>query len=89
MKSATVTVNAMHKSNATLSYEFDGVSQNVETATFTPATATGPISLTITASDKTTIDLEPLDFAWNAAEIELTYPKGDYRNGQKGGEVTI
>ncbi|GMI02596.1 hypothetical protein TrST_g12438 [Triparma strigata] len=89
MQSATVTVNAMHKANTTLSYSFDGVSQTEATATFTPSNAKGPVSLTITGSDKTTIDLEPLDFVWNAADIELTYPKGDYRSGQKGAIVEL
>ncbi|GMH78693.1 hypothetical protein TL16_g07904 [Triparma laevis f. inornata] len=89
MQSATVTVDAMHKANATLTYEFDGISQDASTATFTPSNAKGPISLTITASDKTTINLEPLDFVWNAADIDLTYPKGDYRGGQKGAIVEM
>ena len=80
MKSAEVTITAVHKSNATLTYLFDG-KESPASKTF-DTTTKSTVAVTVTASDKTTITLEPIDFAWNTADIELTYPKGDYREGQ-------
>jgi alpha-amylase len=87
-QSATVTVTALHKANATLSYSFDGKDQASNTITF-DATTTKPVTLTVKGDDKTQIELEPLDFKWNAAPLNLKYPKADYRDGQKGAIVEM
>ena len=88
LRSATVTVTAEHKINATLSYEFGGKAQTSNVMKF-DATTTAPVSLSVLGSDKTKIDLEPLDFRWNRAELKLTFPNGDYRSGQKGAIVEM
>jgi len=80
----TVTLQAIQRANGTLSYEFDGKSQTASSKKFT-ASDKSPINAAVTDSGKHRVQLDPLDFMWNAPKLpEL---KGDYRNGQKGAIV--
>jgi len=83
--SATVEIIALHKdSSVTFKYTFGGATQSSSTKTFDASTA-GPVSLSLSASDGSTLDLEPVDFMWNAPK--LPDRAGDFRSGQKGAIV--
>lgn len=86
--SATVEVRALQKDpSVTLSYTFgSGSPQKSNTQKFSSSSDTsGPVPVTVTGSDGSTIKLDPLDFVWNAAPLKQR--SGDYRNGQKGAIV--
>jgi alpha-amylase len=86
-QSATVSVRAVHKdSSTTLSYVFAGNKQASPNATFNHSFATA-LRVSVEASDGARVDLEPVDFHWNAPGV-ATRP-GDYRAGQKGAIVEM
>ena len=89
MKSATVHFTALHKSDAELTYVVDGVEQSSSSAVFSDATTVEPVTVSVRGADGTSIDLQPLDFRWNARTLNLKYPDGDYRSGQKGAIVEM
>jgi alpha-amylase len=83
-------VVASHRDNANLTYTFNGVEQTSNTIKFTPSTASGPISLTVKGVDGTKINLDPIDFLWNAPAVHpVNEATGDYRSGQKGAIVEL
>ena len=88
-KSATVELVTSQKTNSTLSYYFDGVEQSSPTKTFSAATSKAPVLVEIHDKDKHVIELDPLDFVWNAPAVTPLDPSGDYRNGQKGAIVEM
>lgn len=48
----------------------------------------GPVTVSVVGSDGTRIDLDPIDFVWNAPAVHpVEETKGDYRSGQKGAIV--
>jgi alpha-amylase len=55
---------------------------------FAAGTASEPVTVSVVGSDGTRIDLDPIDFIWNAPAVHpLNEAKGDYRSGQKGSIV--
>ena len=85
--SATVEVRALQKDpSVTLSYTFgSGSPQKSNSQKFSSSDTSKPVSVTVAGSDGSTIQLDPLDFVWNAAPLKER--SGDYRNGQKGAIV--
>ncbi|CAM9122953.1 unnamed protein product, partial [Ectocarpus fasciculatus] len=85
---ATAEIVAEHRDAAALSFVFDGASQNSTKKTFTKATASKPVSISIAGADGSEIELDPIDFVWNAPAVRpVEEAKGDYRDGQKGAIV--
>lgn len=84
----TAEIIAEHRDGEALSYVFDGIKQNESVKTFTKATGTGPVSVSIVGADGAEIELDPIDFVWNAPEVHpVEEATGDYRGGQKGAIV--
>ena len=94
-QSATVTVVAQHKANATLSYSFGTAAPSDDaTATFSASDTRRPVAVSVSADDeqKSTITLEPLDFRWNAAAIQARSQgngSDPFKGGQKGAIVEM
>jgi len=86
--SATVSIQTLQKGNSTLSFSFNGVEQTSPTKTFSQSEI-GTVKVSIQDSEKHVIELEPLDFLWNAPAVTPLNPSGDYREGQKGGVVEM
>jgi len=87
MHSATVEIIAKHKDNTIgLTYVFDGKKQATSSASFSTEQL-GPLSIQVQGSDGSIVQLEPVDFAWNAPPVRSR--GGDYRNGQKGAIVEM
>ena len=90
LQSASVLVRALHRDAAakiSFSYCFASTCTN-STSSFSfygSGNATTSLVITLTASDLSTITLEPVDFAWNTVPIKER--TGDYRAGQKGAIV--
>lgn len=85
LTSATVEVIAKHKDpTVTLTYVLGGFEQSSASKTFSTAWTT-PLSVRVDGSDGSQIDIDPVDFHWNAAPIKER--PGDYRGGQKGAIV--
>lgn len=70
MASANVSVRALHRTNASVVAYFDGKATGSMWQRFTSATASGPVSVSLNASDGSTITLEPIDFVWNVPAVE-------------------
>jgi len=85
-QSATVTVVALHKNNASLSYAFDGINSTSNTKKYS-SSQMDSVQIEVFGSDSTKLVLEPVDFLWSAPAINHT--SGDYRNGQKGAIVEM
>jgi alpha-amylase len=85
--SAELEIIAKHKDpSVSLTYVLGGAEQASSKATFSK-TQTGPLTISVKGSDGTKIDLDPVDFRWNAPEIAAR--EGDYRGGQKGAIVEL
>jgi alpha-amylase len=70
------------------SFLFDGVSQTSNTKKFDATSQTAPVKVSVVGSDGSRIDLDPIDFIWNAPAVHpLEESAGDYRSGQKGAIV--
>lgn len=86
LSSATVEVLAKHKdSSVTFSYVIGGKEQSSNKASFTTS-QTKPVTVTVKGNDGSSIDLEPVDFHWNAPAVT---GQGDDRGGQKGAVVEL
>ena len=97
--SAKVTVNALHRDGASLKYSVSSSSyaatpeKTTQTTTssnefkFSSSTTTGPVTITVAGSDGSTLQLEPLDFAWNAPSVTPVAGDSAYKEGQKGAIV--
>lgn len=84
---ATVEIRSITKDpKLQLKYLFDGAVSPSPTKNFTTS-KTGPLTVSVLGSDGSRIDLEPVDFVWNAPVIQQT--AGDYRKGQKGSIVEM
>jgi alpha-amylase len=84
---ATLTVVAQHKDpSAKLTYVIGGTSQESPTADFTQEQKT-PLTVVVKGSDGSSVQLDDVDFRWNAAAIK--HREGDYRGGQKGAIVEM
>jgi alpha-amylase len=83
---ADLCIIAIHKNQAqvTLQYYFDGMLHSQNCKRFTSSQKT-EVSLRVTASDGTKLDIAAVNFIWN--NQPLKYRSGDFRNGQKGGVV--
>lgn len=85
LTSATLEVVAQHKDpSVTLTYVLGGAEQTSPSKTFSTSWTT-PLSIAVKGADGSRIDIEPVDFRWNAAAIKDR--PGDYRGGQKGAIV--
>lgn len=83
--SATAEIIAEHRDKVALSYSFGGVTQSVPVKKFSSTSDKGPLSVAIVGADGARIDLEPIDFVWDAPAVHpLEEAAGDYRSGQKG-----
>jgi alpha-amylase len=72
----------------TFSFLFDGVSQSSNTKKFDATSQSAPVKVSVVGSDGSRIDLDPIDFIWNAPAVHpLEESTGDYRSGQKGAIV--
>ena len=68
-----------------MSYSFGGVTQSNPVKKFSSTSDKGPLSVAIVGADGARIDLEPIDFVWDAPAVHpLEEAAGDYRSGQKG-----
>jgi alpha-amylase len=82
-----VEVIAKHKdSSVTFSYVLGGKAQASNKAAFSVA-QTSPLTVTVKGSDGSSVELEPVDFHWNAPSVKDR--AGDYRGGQKGAVVEL
>lgn len=87
LSSATVEIVATHKDpSVKLTYVLGGKEQADSTASYTKEQAE-PLTVTVKGADGASIDLEPVDFRWNAPAIKER--TGDYRGGQKGAIVEM
>lgn len=78
---ADLCIVAIHKSPVTLTYYFDGVGQSAYCKRYSSSHKTS-VSLRVTGSDGTQLNIAAVNFLWNAQSIANR--PGDYRNGQKG-----
>ncbi|KAH6914464.1 alpha amylase [Coprinopsis sp. MPI-PUGE-AT-0042] len=83
---AVVTVNAAHKTGASLTYSFNGVSQTSPTFQVTSALQ-GTLAVAVTSSDGKKLELDPLNFVWQ--HQPLSAAQSSFNNGQKGGIVEL
>eukprot|EP00927_Polykrikos_kofoidii_P070125 TRINITY_DN659_c0_g1_i7.p1 TRINITY_DN659_c0_g1~~TRINITY_DN659_c0_g1_i7.p1 ORF type:complete len:699 (+),score=104.29 TRINITY_DN659_c0_g1_i7:71-2167(+) len=87
LTSALVEVVAKHKDPSIgLTYVFGGVQQQSNKATFSTSQK-GPVSIFVKGEDGSSVELDPLDFRWNAPPVKERV--GDYRGGQKGAVVEM
>jgi hypothetical protein len=70
LASANVSVRALHRTNASVVAYFNGKATGSMWQRFTAATASGPVSVSLNASDGSTITLEPIDFVWNVPAVK-------------------
>ena len=81
-------VTSQRDNATTLSFMFDGVVQGSNVKKFGASSQTAPVTVSVVGSDGTRIDLDPIDFIWNAPAVHPAGEStGDYRNGQKGSIV--
>jgi len=80
----TVTLQAVQREKRTLFYEFAGKSQYTSSSKFTKSDQS-PVRVAVSDDAKNRVELDPVDFLWNAPPIGSK--PGDYRNGQKGAIV--
>lgn len=78
---ADLCIVATHKDNVALTYHFDGQQQASNCKRYTDAHKSF-VSLRVTGSDGTKLDIAAVNFLWNA--VALPFRQGDFRNGQKG-----
>lgn len=89
LKTAQAEIIATHRDGATLKYSFDGDETLSPIKSFTVSTKS-PVSVTVMSpSDGGVITLDPIDFHWNAPEVQPIGSDGDYRSGQKGAIVEM
>lgn len=85
--SVTAEILTTQNGNATLSYYFNGKKQSESTHVFTNQDTKSSVSVRVEDSDGASIELDPIDFVWNAPSVTPLDSSGDYRNGQKGAIV--
>ncbi len=88
---ATVTVNlrqnpAFKTTRVTYAFNKDASSSPVRSFS---APFGDTVHISVTADGIDTIDLEPVNFVWQAPAIALKNPHGDYRAGQKGAVIEL
>jgi alpha-amylase len=71
---------------AVLSYWFDGRASTSPVAAFDTA-FTRPLALAVSTAAGERVELDPVDFVWNAAPLAAR--DGDFRGGQKGAIVEL
>lgn len=87
--SVTAEIISSQNGNATLSYYFNDAKQTSATKTFAAGSATAPVSVRVADANGAEIELDPIDFVWNAPHVSPKVSTGDYRNGQKGAIVEM
>lgn len=87
-KSVTAEVLADHRDKKDLKYIIDGVEQTSNTFKFSSSSDHGPYSVVVKGADGSKIELDPIDFVWDAPTV-VNKENGDYRNGQKGAVVEL
>jgi len=87
LAAATVEIIAQHKDpSVTLTYVLGGKKSSESTVSF-GAAQTEPLTISVMGSDGSKIDIDPVDFRWNAPTVADR--PGDYRGGQKGAIVEL
>lgn len=88
--SVVAEVLTSQRDNSTqFTFLFDGVSQSSNTIKYNTS-QTAPVQVSVVGSDGTRLDLDPIDFVWNAPPVHpLQESSGDYRSGQKGSIVEL
>jgi alpha-amylase len=87
LASASVEVVAKHKDESVVLTYVIGGSEQKSNKVSLDSSHKGPLSISVRGADGSSIDLEPLDFRWNAAV--LSDRQGDFRGGQKGAIVEL
>ena len=82
--SALVTVNALHRDGANLTYHSSVHARNSANVFSYGVETTGPVVITVSGSDGSTLELEPIDFVWNAPAVVPAAGDSPYKGGQKG-----
>lgn len=82
----TVTIYTKTKSSMLLYYYFDGQIQSTPSKTYDQSYKR-PLQVTVVSRTGEKLELDEIDFMWNAAPIPSR--KGDFRNGQKGAIVEL
>jgi alpha-amylase len=83
---AVVTVNAASKTGDALYYSFGSMIQDLPVIRVN-SSYTEPLAITITSSSGKQLELEPLNFIWQNAPVNIT--RGTFNNGQKGAIVEL
>ena len=86
MKSCTVNIITKTSKSLSLTYYFDGVAQYSNSKTF-DSSYNKVLKVKVIAASGEVLELDGIDFAWNAAPIKSR--RFDYRNGQKGAIVEM
>lgn len=84
--SATVDLRAKARDSTDLSFWFDGKESKSPVASFDKS-FTKPLRLAVSTSDGARIELDPVDFVWNAQPVASR--DGDFRGGQKGAIIEM
>eukprot|EP00618_Florenciella_parvula_P006614 CAMPEP_0119472790 /NCGR_PEP_ID=MMETSP1344-20130328/4708_1 /TAXON_ID=236787 /ORGANISM="Florenciella parvula, Strain CCMP2471" /LENGTH=267 /DNA_ID=CAMNT_0007505797 /DNA_START=31 /DNA_END=832 /DNA_ORIENTATION=- len=86
LASATVTINATHRDDSDLTYVF-GEEESASNSMSFDAKTDDTLLVSVKGADGSVLEMEPVDFAWNAPSV--TPQGGDelYRSGQKGSIV--
>ena len=86
MKSCTVNIITKTSRDLSLTYYFDGVAQTSSSKTF-DSSYNKVLKVKVIAASGEILELDGIDFAWNAAAIKSR--SYDYRKGQKGAIVEL
>ena len=84
---ATVTVNALHRDGVDLTYSSSTgrkQSQISNEFKFSSVDTKEPITIIVSGSDGSSVELEPIDFVWTAPTVVPISGDTAYKGGQKG-----
>ena len=87
---ATVTVNALHRDGVDLTYSSSTgrkQSQISNEFKFSSVDTKEPITIIVSGSDGSSVELEPIDFVWTAPTVVPISGDTAYKGGQKGAIV--
>ena len=87
-KTVKAEIIAEHRDKVGLTYSFDNEKQNSNTKMFSSSDK-GPVAVAVMGADGSKIELDPIDFLWDAPSVTPKNPSGDYRDGQKGAIIEM
>lgn len=87
--SAVAEILTSQRDNSTqLSFIINGVAQSSNSVKYSAGAQISPVTVSVVGDDGTRVDLDPIDFVWNAPAVHpIEESKGDFRAGQKGSIV--